>query len=69
MNLADGKVEFNITAFENSLTVNQDLLCNDRAVITQDANVIILSNLTYSNNSDATLGDTLNITITANEDV
>ena len=71
---ADGKVEFNITAFDlagNSLTVNQTQLNSSNLTIDQTNPT--LSNLTiYSNNfntSLATLGDTLNITITANEDL
>ena len=69
---ADGKVEFNITAFDlagNSLTVNQTQLNSSNLTIDQTNPT--LSNLTiYSNNHNtslATLGNTLNITITANE--
>ena len=69
---ADGKVEFNITAFDlagNSLTVNQTQLNSSNLTIDQTNPT--LSNLTiYSNNHNtslATLGDILNITITANE--
>ena len=71
---ADGKVEFNITAFDlagNSLTVNQTQLNSSNLTIDQTNPTI--SNLTiYSNNHNtslATLGDTLNITITVNEDL
>ena len=71
---ADGKVEFNITTFDlagNSLTVNQTQLNSSNLTIDQTNPT--LSNLTiYSNNHNtslATLGDTLNITITANEDL
>ena len=66
------KVEFNITAFDlpgNSLTVNQTQLNSSNLTIDQTNPT--LSNLTiYSNNHNtslATLGDILNITITANE--
>ena len=72
-NSPNGPIAFNITAYDragNEFNVTQD---------DASANVIIdttnpaLSNLTiYSNNfntSLATLGDTLNITITANEDL
>ena len=69
---ADGKVEFNITTFDlagNSLTVNQTQLNSSNLTIDQTNPT--LSNLTiYSNNHNtslATLGDILNITITANE--
>ena len=72
---ADGKVEFNITAFDlagNSLTVTQTNLNSSNLTI--DHTNPTLSNLTiYSNNAHntslATLGDTLNITITANENL
>ena len=72
---ADGKVEFNITTFDlagNSLTVTQTNLNSSNLTI--DRTNPTLSNLTiYSNNphntSLATLGDTLNITITANENL
>ena len=54
---ADGKVEFNITAFDlagNSLTVNQAQL--DSPNITIDKNVPSVTNLTlYSNNSNSSL--------------
>ena len=72
-NSPNGPVTFNITAYDragNEFNITQDAA---------SANVIIdttnpaLSNLTiYSNNHNtslATLGDTLNITITANEDL
>ena len=72
---ADGQVEFNITTFDlagNSLTVTQTNLNSSNLTI--DRTNPTLSNLTiYSNNphntSLATLGDTLNITITANENL
>ena len=72
---ADGQVEFNITALDlagNSLTVNQTNLISSNLTI--DHTNPTLSNLTiYSNNphntSLATLGNTLNITITANENL
>ena len=72
---ADGQVEFNITAFDlagNSLTVTQTNLNSSNLTI--DHTNPTLSNLTiYSNNAHntslATLGDTLNITITANENL
>ena len=72
---ADGKVEFNITAFDlagNSLTVTQTNLNSSNLTI--DHTNPTLSNLTiHSNNAHntslATLGDTLNITITANENL
>ena len=70
----EGDVSFNITAFDlagNSLTVNQTHLNSSNLTIDQTNPT--LSNLTiYSNNHNtslATLGDTLNITITANEDL
>ena len=65
---ADGKVEFNITAFDlagNSLTVTQTLKPHNRI---QNSNLTIYSNNAH-NTSLATLGDTLNITITANENL
>ena len=65
---ADGKVEFNITAFDlagNSLTVNQAQL--DSPNITIDKNVPSVTNLTlYSNNSNSSLaraGDLINIVL------
>ena len=71
-NSTEGVVSFNITAFDlagNSLTVNQTQLNSSNLTI--DQTNLTLSNLTiYSNNHNtslATLGDTLNITITANE--
>ena len=72
---ADGKVEFNITALDlagNSLTVTQTNLNSSNLTI--DHTNPTLSNLTiYSNNAHntslATLGDALNITITANENL
>ena len=72
---ADGQVEFNITTFDlagNSLTVTQTNLNSQNLTI--DRTNPTLSNLTiYSNNAHntslATLGDTLNITITANENL
>ena len=67
-----GVVSFNITAFDlagNSLTVNQTQLNSSNLTIDQTNPT--LSNLTiYSNNHNtslATLGNTLNITITVNE--
>ena len=73
-NSTEGVVSFNITAFDlagNSLTVNQTQLNSSNLTIDQTNPT--LSNLTiYSNNHNtslATLGDTLNITITANEDL
>ena len=70
-NSAEGVVSFNITAFDlagNSLTVNQTQLNSSNLTIDQTNPT--LSNLTiYSNNHNtslATLGNTLNITITAN---
>ena len=72
---ADGQVEFNITTFDlagNNLTVTQANLNSQNLTI--DRTNPTISNLTiYSNNihntSLATLGDTLNITITANENL
>ena len=71
---ADGKVEFNITAFDlagNSLTVNQAQL--DSPNITIDKNVPSVTNLTlYSNNSNSSLaraGDLINITLEASEQI
>ena len=71
---ADGKVEFNITAFDlagNSLTVNQAHL--DSPNITIDENVPSVTNLTlYSNNSNSSLaraGDLINITLEASEQI
>ena len=71
-NSAEGVVSFNITAFDlagNSLTVNQTQLNSSNLTIDQTNPT--LSNLTiYSNNHNtslATLGNTLNITITVNE--
>ena len=72
---ADGQVEFNITTFDlagNSLTVTQTNLNSSNLTI--DRTNPTLSNLTiYSNNAHntslATLGDALNITITANENL
>ena len=65
---ADGKVEFNITAFDlagNSLTVTQANL--NSLDITIDKNIPSVSNLTlYSNNLNSSLaksGDLLNITL------
>ena len=73
-NSTEGVVSFNITAFDlagNSLTVNQTQL--DSSNLTIDQTNPTLSNLTiYSNNHNtslATLGNTLNITITANENL
>ena len=73
-NSTEGVVSFNITTFDlagNSLTVNQTQLNSPN--ITIDRVNPTLSNLTiYSNNRNtslATLGDTLNITITVNEDL
>ena len=70
----EDEVSFNITAFDlagNSLTVNQTQLNSPN--ITIDQTNPTLSNLTiYSNNHNtslATLGNTLNITITANENL
>ena len=65
---ADGKVEFNITAFDlagNSLAVNQTQL--DSPNITIDKNVPSVTNLTlYSNNSNSSLAlDLINITLEA----
>ena len=71
---ADGKVEFNITAFDlagNSLTVNQAQLNSPN--ITIDKNVPGVTNLTlYSNNSNSSLaraGDLINITLEASEQI
>ena len=71
---ADGKVEFNITAFDlagNSLTVNQTQL--DSPNITIDKNVPSVTNLTlYSNNLNSSLaraGDLINITLEASEQI
>ena len=72
---ADGQVKFNITTFDlagNNLTVTQANLNSQNLTI--DRTNPTISNLTiYSNNihntSLATLGDTLNITITANENL
>ena len=71
----EGEVLFNITAFdlaENNLAVTQTNLNSSNLTI--DRTNPTLSNLTiYSNNAHntslATLGDTLNITITANENL
>ena len=74
-NSTEGEVLFNITAFDlagNNLTVTQTNLTSSNLTI--DNTNPTLSNLTiYSNNphntSLATLGDDLNITITANENL
>ena len=74
-NSTEGEVLFNITAFDlagNNLTVTQTNLTSSNLTI--DNTNPTLSNLTiYSNNphntSLATLGNTLNITITANENL
>ena len=74
-NSTEGEVLFNITAFDlagNNLTVTQTNLTSSNLTI--DRTNPTLSNLTiYSNNphntSLATLGDDLNITITANENL
>ena len=74
-NSAEGDALFNITAFDlagNNLTATQTNLTSSN--ITIDRTNPTISNLTiYSNNplntSLATLGDTLNITITANENL
>ena len=73
-NSTEGEVLFNITAFDlagNNLTVTQTNLTSSNLTI--DHTDPTLSNLTiYSNNhntSIATLGNTLNITITANENL
>ena len=73
-NSTEGEVLFNITAFDlagNNLTVNQTNLTSSNLTI--DHTNPTLSNLTiYSNNHNtslATLGNTLNITITANENL
>ena len=70
----EGDVLFNITAFDlagNNLTVTQTNLTSSNLTI--DRTNPTLSNLTiYSNNHNtslATLGNTLNITITANENL
>ena len=71
---ADGKVEFNITAFDlagNSLTVTQANLNSSNLTI--DKNIPSLTNLTlYSNNSDPSLaraGDLINITLEVSEQI
>ena len=72
---ADGQVEFNITTFDlagNSLTVTQANLNSQNLTI--DRTNPTISNLTiYSDNAHntslATLDDTLNITITTNENL
>ena len=73
-NSTEGEVLFNITAFDlagNNLTVTQTNLNSSNLTI--DHTDPTLSNLTiYSNNHNtslATLGNTLNITITANENL
>ena len=73
-NHADGKVEFNITAFDlagNSLTANQTNLNSSNLTI--DKNVPSVSNLTlYSNNSNSSLsraGDLINITLEVSENI
>ena len=73
-NSTEGEVLFNITAFDlagNNLTVTQTNLTSSNLTI--DHTDPTLSNLTiYSNNHNtslATLGNTLNITITANENL
>ena len=73
-NSTEGEVLFNITAFDlagNNQTVNQTNLTSSNLTI--DHTNPTLSNLTiYSNNHNtslATLGNTLNITITANENL
>ena len=73
-NSTEGEVLFNITAFDlagNNLTVTQTNLTSSNLTI--DYTDPTLSNLTiYSNNHNtslATLGNTLNITITANENL
>ena len=74
-NSTEGEVLFNITAFDlagNNLTVTQTNLTSSNLTI--DNTNPTISNLTiYSNNphntSLATLGDDLNITITANENL
>ena len=74
-NSAEGDALFNITAFDlagNNLTATQTNLTSSN--ITIDRTNPTISNLTiYSNNplntSLATLGDTLNITITVNENL
>ena len=71
---ADGKVEFNITAFDlagNSLTVTQANL--NSLDITIDKNIPSVSNLTlYSNNLNSSLaksGDLINITLEVSEQI
>ena len=73
-NSTEGEVLFNITAFDlagNNLTVTQTNLTSSNLTI--DHTHPTLSNLTiYSDNHNtslATLGNTLNITITANENL
>ena len=73
-NSTEGEVLFNITAFDlagNNLTVTQANLTSSNLTI--DNTDPTLSNLTiYSDNHNtslATLGNTLNITITTNEDL
>ena len=73
-NSTEGEVLFNITAFDlagNNLTVNQTNLTSPNLTI--DHTNPTLSNLTiYSNNHNtslATVGNILNITITANENL
>ena len=73
-NSTEGEVLFNITAFDlagNNLTVTQTNLTSSNLTI--DHTNPTLSNLTiYSDNHNtslATLGNTLNITITANENL
>ena len=73
-NSTEGEVLFNITVFDlagNNLTVTQTNLTSSNLTI--DHTDPTLSNLTiYSNNHNtslATLGNTLNITITANENL
>ena len=73
-NSTEGEVLFNITAFDlagNNLTVTQTNLTSSNLTI--DHTDPTLSNLTiYSDNHNtslATLGNTLNITITANENL
>ena len=71
---ADGKVDFNITAFDlagNSLTVNQTNLNSSNLTI--DKNVPSVTNLTlYSNNLNSSLaraGDLINITLEVSEQI
>ena len=71
---ADGKVEFNITAFDlagNSLTVTQANL--NSLDITIDKNIPSVTNLTlYSNNLNSSLaksGDLINITLEVSEQI